>query len=192
MLSHPRVWWSCISNESIVRRPKGSFVRKHQNPRSAKKISDWKQVFTDNYCRGSADECERILNRFSSLNSKESKQEANGNIAVFVEMGAKRQCWGRSSYTLPMQIIVCSLTAQFQLLKLRNHWRIFWAIVYGQISSHFGNFGNISVESAFHSTKFVLPHCLPGMTISILIMIMVLLLMLMLCIIYDSQSRKVN
>ena len=35
------------------------------------------------------DERERVLNRFQSLNNKESKHEANGMIAVFIEQGAK-------------------------------------------------------------------------------------------------------
>ena len=37
-------------------------------------------------------ECDRILNRFRSLNTKkESKQEANGMIAVFIDQGAKEE-----------------------------------------------------------------------------------------------------
>ena len=72
----------------MYRGPKGSFHRQQQNPRNDKK-TNWLQVFIDKHCGGSTEESEKVLNRFRSLNTKASKQEANGMIAVFIDQGAK-------------------------------------------------------------------------------------------------------
>ena len=53
------------------------------------KKTDWVKVFMDTHCAGSFEEYKRIMKRFSSLNTKASKQEANAIIAVFIEQGAK-------------------------------------------------------------------------------------------------------
>jgi hypothetical protein len=77
------------STERIVRGPKGSFIRKHQKPRSVQEKTDWVQIFTDKYCGGSEEEYQKVLSRFSRVNSRSSKQEANAIIAVYIEHGAK-------------------------------------------------------------------------------------------------------
>ena len=47
---------------------------------------DWlDKKFTDKYCGGSADEYENLLSRFSRINSRSSKLEANAIIAVYIE-----------------------------------------------------------------------------------------------------------
>ena len=62
------------STERIVRGPKGSFIRKHQHPRTVKEKIDWVKVFTDKYCGGSVDEYDSVMSRFARVNSKSSKQ----------------------------------------------------------------------------------------------------------------------
>ena len=77
------------STESIVRGPKRSFIRKHKKPRSVQEKTDWVKNFTGKYCGGSEEEYENVLSRFSRVNSRSSKQEANAIIAVYIEHGAK-------------------------------------------------------------------------------------------------------
>ena len=78
------------STERVVRGPKGSFIiRNHSNPRPVKNKIDWVQVFKDKYCGGSVDEYESVMRRFTLVNSRSSKQEANAIIGVYIEHGAK-------------------------------------------------------------------------------------------------------
>jgi hypothetical protein len=72
------------STERVVRGPKGSFIRKHPNPRPVKDKIDWVQVFKDKYCGGSVDEYESVMRRFTLVNSRSSKQEANAIIGVYI------------------------------------------------------------------------------------------------------------
>jgi hypothetical protein len=76
------------STEFIFRGPKGIFHRQQQNPRAVRK-TNWFEVFKENHCAGSAEECSKLLNRFQTLNNRESKNEANGMLAVFIDQGAK-------------------------------------------------------------------------------------------------------
>ena len=53
------------------------------------KKTNWLEVFKENHCAGSAEECSKILDRFQTLNNSVSKIEANGMLAVFIDQGAK-------------------------------------------------------------------------------------------------------
>jgi hypothetical protein len=77
------------NKEIIYRGSKGSFHRKNQNSRAVR-TTNWLQFFIVNYCGGSIEECEKIVNRYHELNNgKDTKTQANGMLSVFIEQGAK-------------------------------------------------------------------------------------------------------
>ena len=75
--------------DSIYRGPKGSFHKKHKNPRAERK-TDWEQKFIELICNGDVDEYIALLNDYHLLNGNPTtKPRADGQLRVYIQKGAK-------------------------------------------------------------------------------------------------------
>ena len=108
------------SKEIIYRGSKGSFHRKNQNSRAVR-TTNWLQFCTVNYCGGSIEECEKIVNRYHELyNGKDTKTQANGMLSVFIEQGAKRETLLREVFGIGTKIFIGTKILYGQLSEIFN------------------------------------------------------------------------